>query len=155
MASLRAQRLPRVQWHRASLGLAEDRDLAFPKNHMRIERELVFFFDIVKDGHLTLSNHNELLLFVRVEPGNKDMSFDSAREREKAHRHIGNAVMEVVAPLSLHDVRHLSDQSQNHGDVMWRKGPKDVFFSADSSEVEAIRINVTDAAQLAFINQLF
>ena len=63
--------------------------------------------------------------------------------------------MEVVAPLRLYGIRHLSHEAENDGYVMRRKRPQDIFFTADFAKIETVRIDVLDPAQLTFFNQFF
>ena len=53
--------------------------------------------------------------------------------------------MEIVASLRLHNLRHLSQQSQDHRDVVGSEGPKDILLSPDLAEIETIGIDVLNA----------
>ena len=57
-------------------GLGGQRDIALPLNFMGIEQELVGpGLGIIEYGHFSVTDHHKLLFLERVEPGDKNVSF--------------------------------------------------------------------------------
>ncbi len=82
------------------------------------------------------------------------MRFDAARKREQAHRHVGDAVVEIITALGLDLMRHLTDQSEDHRNIVRCERPQNIFLAADHAEIEPVGIYIADPAEFAVVDQL-
>jgi hypothetical protein len=109
MLAFGPQRLALLRRDRLRLRPAGHRDLIPPADRVGVQHELVRGLEIVKDRHLPVTDNHELLLLERMQPGHEDVRLDATRERQEAHRHVGNALAQVAASLSLHGRRQLAE----------------------------------------------
>ena len=58
METLVPERLARIDRDRVCRGLVSEGNLVFPLDGVRIEDQLVFLLDVVKDRHLAVANHD-------------------------------------------------------------------------------------------------
>src|SRR4029079_7350814 len=84
----------------------------------------------------------------------EDVPLYAAREAEVGHGHVGDTGREIGAAGAGNALRLLAQQRQHHGDVVRREAPENVLLVADLADVQAVRINVLDAAQRAGAYQL-
>src|SRR5262245_28191522 len=119
--------------------------MVFPLNGMWVEQELMFLLYIVEDCHLAIPDDDQFLFFKRVEPRNKNMGLHPAREGQEADSGVRNPIVQIISPLRVHLIRHLTHETKDYGDVMRCKGPQDILFTANFSEIEAVRIDVLDS----------
>src|SRR5687768_14213699 len=61
--------------------------------------------------------------------------------------------MKIIPALSFHLDRHFAEQAQDHRNVMRREGPQNVLLAADFPEIQSVRINVLDSAQLSGLDE--
>jgi hypothetical protein len=127
--------------------------MILPVNRMRIDEQLVMRSHIIKDGHLTVSDDDQFLLFEGMQPGHKDMGFYPTRKREKAHCDISNLVVQVIAAVRVYRFRHLTHQAKDDGDIVRCKGPEDILFPTDLPQVEPGRIDILEPAESPCLNQ--
>src|SRR5689334_17217828 len=90
-----------------------------------------------------------------MKPGDKNMGFDPARKGQETDGHVGNLLMKIISPLRHDRIRHLVQQTKDYRNIVRRKTPKDVFLSADLTQVQAVRIYVLYATQFARADQFF
>ena len=153
MQTFGPKRLSLVQWDGLGIGLVCHRNVIFPLDGVRIKEQFILFIHIIEDRHFAVTHHNQLLLFKGMEPGNKDMRFHATGKRQQTGGDICDLLMKVVAPLRLHSVGHLSQQPQDDRKVMGGERPQNIFFAADFSQVETVRIDVLDAAKFSSVDQ--
>ena len=127
--------------------------MVFPLNRVRIQHQFVFCFEIVKHGHLSVTDHNQLLLFIGMQPRDKNMGLNATRKRQKTQSNVRDLIVQIIASLRLDRVGHLAHQPENHRDIMGSKRPENVLFAPNFSEIKAVRINVLNPAKLSFFNQ--
>src|SRR5581483_5874558 len=155
MQALRSQRLLHLERNRLGFSPAGDRAMVPPVNRMGVKLQFMFLLYVIENRHLTISNNDEFLFLKRMEPRNKNMSLYPAGKREKTDGDVGNPIMEVVPPLRLYPIRHLAHEAENDGDVMRRKGPQDVLFPTNFSEIEAVGVNILNPTEFAGLHQFF
>jgi hypothetical protein len=102
---------------------------------MRVEEELVFWFHVIEESHLSVTHDNEPLLLVRMEPAYKDMRSDAGGEGQSAERDISDLLVQIIGSHACNMIWHFTCQSENHGDVMGSKAPKDIFLSPDLAQI--------------------
>src|SRR5262249_49521963 len=90
-----------------------------------------------------------------MEPRNKHMGLYPAGKGEKTDRDVCDPLVEVIPSLRVYRIRHLAHQAKDDGYVMWGEGPQDVLFAANFPQIEAVRIDVSDPAELTPLHQLF
>src|SRR5262245_10364844 len=88
-----------------------------------------------------------------MKPGNKDMSFHTARERQKTNCHVSDVIMEVISALGLGSDWHLANEPKNDGEIMRGKRPENVFLTPDFSKIQTVRIDVLNPSQLSLIDK--
>src|SRR5207249_12078332 len=74
-------------------------------------------------------------------------------KRQQTGGDICDLLMKVVAPLRLHSVGHLSQQPQDDRKGMEGERPQNIFFAADFSQVETVRIDVLEAPKFSSVDQ--
>jgi len=109
---------------------------------------------VVEDGHLAIADNDEFLVLEGVQPRDEDVCLDPRGEIEVRRGHVGDPVVQVVSACRLNALGFLAGQREDHGDVMGGEGPQGVFLAADLSEVEAVGVDVVDAAQASRDGQL-
>src|SRR5664280_3077090 len=62
--------------------------------------------------------------------------------------------MEEIAANGINIRRFLACKAQNNGNIMGRKGPKDVFLSSDFPKAQTARINILKSSDLPIFNHL-
>src|SRR6476620_5959340 len=90
-----------------------------------------------------------------MQPRHKNVRLHPTCEREKTDGDVRDLLMQIVPPLSSNLVRGLVQKSENDGNVVRRKRPKDVFFSSDFSQVQPIGVDVLDSAELSGGDEFF
>ena len=153
--ALGAQGFGRVQRDRLSFPLVRNRLLVLPLDGMRIQDQLVRLVQVVEHRHFAVTHDDQFLFLERVQPRNEHVGFHPAREGQQADGHVRDALMEIVAALSMHGVRHLLQQAQNHADVMRCEGPEDVLFATDFPEVQAVGVDILNPAQFPVVEERF
>src|SRR5215211_5434845 len=93
---------------------------------------------VFKHSHLLAPNNDKLLLFVRMKPADKDMSPRTVIKQQIGNGYVGNVRLQVSATRCRYLKRCLSDQGQNHRDVMGRKAPQRILLTADLSHTEPV-----------------
>ena len=82
------------------------------------------------------------------------MGADAGREFEIRHGDVGDPGMEEVAADGIDVVRFFACQAENGGDIVGGEGPEDVLLPADLAEVQAAGVDVPEAADGSFVDQL-
>src|SRR6185437_925097 len=126
-----------------------------PVNPMRIQHEFAVGAHVVENRHFLAANNREFLLLERMEPADKNMGFDAAREIESAERRVHKRRSQKTSPLRGHARRALAQEEQDCGDIVGSKTPKDVFLGAQFAQIQPRRMNVLNAAQFARADQAF
>ena len=63
------------------------------------------------------------------------MGLHSTWERQQTDSHVGNMLMEVVSTLCEDSIGSFIEQPQDDGDIVGRKAPENILFSADFTEI--------------------
>src|ERR1035437_2060812 len=119
---------------------------------MRIQNQLVGG-RIVEYSHLFGADEDEALLFEGMKPAHANVGQNTAREGEMTQRDVGDATAQIVAAFAGYRFRFLAVSAEHHADIVRSKAPEDVFLGPDLAHIEAVRIDVLDAAEGAAIDQ--
>src|SRR6185437_6117069 len=83
------------------------------------------------------------------------MGFHAAWERQETDGDIGDALVEIIPSLRSDPIGTLVEQTQNNGDIVRCKTPKNVFLPPNLTQIQPVRIDVLDAAQFTRTDQFF
>ena len=89
-----------------------------------------------------------------MQPAHEDVGPRLAREGEAGHGHVGDLVLQVVLAAGGGPLRHRAHEEQDHRDVVGSEAPEDVLLLAHLPQVQAVRVDVVDVAQLAGVHEL-
>src|SRR5437762_1708665 len=88
----------------------------------------------------SLAGIEQLLLFVRMEPADKNVRADAALEKQIGHGHVSDASLEVATARCADRDRLGAHQSRDDRNIVWSKAPKDVLLLAYFSQVQPIGV---------------
>src|SRR5690606_3462046 len=118
-------------------------------DRMAIHCELAFpGLYIIEYGHGLRADHGESPLAVRVEPGSKKVSADSAGEH---HVQMGEIrkMIEQRRSFASHFDGQAAGNGEDHRKIVRRQIPERVIFRMELAKPEPVRMNVADFAQFA------
>jgi len=131
-------------------------DIVLPLNGVRINQEFVFPRQgIVENSHFLIAHNDQFLIFEGMKPGNEYMRFKAGGKIQMRCGDVGDFFMQIVAAGCQHVFRLFSGQGEDHGDIMRRERPENIFLPADLAQVQAVRINVVDPSQFSVGGNLF
>src|SRR5262245_4529924 len=89
-----------------------------------------------------------------MEPAHEEVCANAAIEQHGGNRDVRDIRLEVGAARGGYLDRHLLHEEKDYGDIMRRKAPQRILLAANFSEVETIRVDILQPAQLALLDQL-
>ena len=66
------------------------------------------------------------------------MGLHSTWERQQTDRHVSDMLMEIVPTLCENSIGSFIEQTQDDGDIVGRKAPKDILFSTDLTQIQPV-----------------
>ena len=101
-----------------------------------------------------VADDGEAALLVRVEPAQVQVGGEAGREAQEAEHDVLDALAHVALAARLDLVGLLAGEPQQHRDVVRAERPQRVLVGAQLAEVQAVAVDVEDAAELAAVDQL-
>src|SRR5436190_22313657 len=90
-----------------------------------------------------------------MQPADKQMRAHSAVEEHGGDGDIGNVWLQVGSTGCRNLYRHVLEQVENYRNIVRSETPQRILFTPYFAEVQAVGVDVLDAAEFARIDQFF
>src|SRR4051794_4338400 len=114
-----------------------------------VDSDLALEVHVVEGRHPLGADDGEAALLVRVQPRQVQVGGKPGREAQEAEHDVLDAALHVRLAAGAELVGLLPGQVEDHGDVMRPERPERVLVGAQLPEVEPVRVDVVDVAELA------
>ena len=101
-------------------------------------KQFILRVDIVKHHHFFIADDDEFLLFVGMEPGDKDVGFGSGREIHIGDGDVGYMRVEVISAVGGDFIGHFIEEMEDDGDIVRGETPEDIFLSPDFTQTQPV-----------------
>ena len=114
-----------------------------------VDGDLALELHVVERRHPLGADDRERARLVRVQPGHVQVRGDAGREAQEREHDVLDARVGVGLPARLGQRGVLAGEVQDHRDVVGAERPQRVLVAAQLAEVQALRVDVVDVAELA------
>src|SRR5215472_17293543 len=83
------------------------------------------------------------------------MGLHTAAETAGGHRRVENPWIYVIASMTRYGFGLLVEEGTDRRNIMWGKAPQDVLLGSEFPEIQAGRIDITNATEFATSDQSF
>jgi len=108
-----------------------DREAINPIDLVIEGKQFILRVYIVEHHHFFVADDDEFLLFVGMEPGDKDMGFGSGREIHIGDGDVGYIRVEIISSVAGDFIGHFIEEMEDDGYIVRGETPEDVFFRAE------------------------
>src|SRR5713226_7058264 len=88
-----------------------------------------------------------------MQPTDENVPLNTAWKIEVTQRDVTYVAIQISTALAGDPRRHFIEKCQHHGNVMWRKAPKNILLCAYFPDIQAVGIQVVNLSECPVLNQ--